>query len=231
MFLPERKRERGGREAERRVASLAATVLILAVPLFAPASPSSAMRDYRAGKFAEAWKEFERLAEKDKDGDARLIFNAGTSAYRATNYDAATKCFTAALASRDLKLQQSAYYNLGNAQFRIGQSKTNLDEVQRQWEIAIKTFQNAVALDKNDADAANNLAYAKLCVEQINQLREAVRLAKEAADEAIRQRNYHRALEIMSSLMQGNPLAKPFEDYTKKLQNIDAIANPNSPQP
>ncbi len=229
MFLPERKRERGGRASERRVTSLAATVLILAVPLFAPASPSSAIRDYKAGKFSEAQKEFELLAGKAKDGDARLVFNAGAAAYRATNYDAATRLFTTALASRDLKLQQAAYYNLGNAQFRIGQSKTNLDEVQKQWEIAIKTFQNAVALDKTDADAANNLAYASRCVEQINQLREAVRLAKQAADEAIRQRNYHRALEIMASLLQGNPLAKPFEEYTKKLQNIDAIANPRQP--
>jgi len=230
MFLPERKREkRATRPTEARTTTLAATLLILAVPLFSPASPSSAMRNYKAGKFAEARKEFELLAEKDKAGDARLIFNAGTAAYRATNYDAATRLFTAALTARDVKLQQTAYYNLGNAQFRIGQSKTNLDEVQKQWEIAIKTFQNAVALDKNDADAANNLAYARRCVEQINQLREAVRLAKEAADEAIRQRNYHRAFEIMSSLMQGNPLAKPFEEYTKKLQNIDAIANPHQP--
>jgi hypothetical protein len=33
----------------------------------------------------------------------------------------------------------------------------------------------------------------------------------------------------MQSLTQQNPLGKQFEDYTKKLQDIDAIANP--PQP
>jgi Ca-activated chloride channel family protein len=233
MFFPERKREarKSAKAASEKAAAVAtATVLVLLfLPAVALGSPSSALRDYKSGKFNEAQKEFERLASEDKKGDMRFIFDAGTAAYRGTNYDAAIKCFTTTLTSPDVKLQQAAYFNMGNAQFRQGQLGKDLDEMQQHWEAAIKSYQNAVTLDKNDADAVYNLAFAKQGVEQIKQLREAARLAKQAADEATRKRNYHRALEIMQSLIQGNPLGKQFEEFTKKLQDIDAIANP--PQP
>jgi Ca-activated chloride channel homolog len=236
MLFPERKRD-GSRSKRRQmppvegsISSKAPTAVLALVLWLAPgvafASASSALKDYKAGKFIEAQKEYERLAAEDKKGDFRFAFNAGTAAYRATNYDAAIKLFTTVLASPDVKLQQSAYFNIGNAQFQLGYAGKDLDELQRWWEAAIKSYQNAVTLDKTDADAAYNLEFAKRGVEQILQLRLAARQAKEAADEATRRRNYHRALEIMQGLMQQSPLAKQFEDYTKKLQDIDAIANP-----
>jgi Ca-activated chloride channel family protein len=246
MLFPERKRETRktgvrssgfnrleppeGGTPNKAAAVVTATIMVsLLLPAVALGSPSSASRDYKSGRFNDAQKEFERLAAEDKKGDARFIFNAGTAAYRATNYDGAIKCFTTALNAPDVKLQQAAYFNVGNAQFRLGQLGKDLDEIQQHWEAAIKSYQNAATLDKNDADAAFNLEFAKRGVEQIKQLREAARLAKQAADEATRRRNYHRALEIMQSLTQQNPLGKQFEDYTKKLQDIDAIANPHQP--
>jgi Ca-activated chloride channel family protein len=235
IFFPERRppirRERNESNTEKRTPNgqLTGTVVLAALclsTLTAHASPSSAMRDYKAGKFPTAQKEFERLAEADKKGDMRFIFDAGDCAYRATNYDAALKFFTTALASHDVKLQQKAYFNMGNTQYRIGQLGKDLDEIQNHWEEAVKNYQNAVTLDKTDVDATYNLEFAKHSVEQIKQLREAARQAKQAADAATRQHNYHRALEIMQGLLQNNPLGKQFEEFTKKLQNIDAIANP-----
>jgi hypothetical protein len=63
-------------------------------------------------------------------------------------------------------------------------------------------------------------------VEQIKALREAARRAKAAADEATRRREYQQALEIMQQLLQSNPTAKQFEDFVKKLKEINDIANP-----
>jgi Ca-activated chloride channel family protein len=206
-----------------------AALVLLVLSGTAHASPSSASKDYHAKNYAAAQKEYERLAEEDKTGDLRLTFNAGAAAYQATNYDAAIKHFTSALAARDVKLQQAAYFNLGNTQYRLGEAADNLDGMQELWETAIKSYQNALALDKNDADATHNLALVKNYVEQIIQLREAARRAKEAADDATRRRNYHRALEIMESLMQSNPTAKQFQDFTKKLKDIDEIVT--TPQP
>jgi Ca-activated chloride channel family protein len=234
-LLPERGREK------RRNAAVATTpghairgvkapaVAALALLLWQPlghASPSSAMKEFREGRYPEAQQEYEHLASIDKKGDLRLAFNAGTAAYRTTNYDAAIRHFSAAVMAQDVKLQQAAYFNLGNCLFRQGQDAKDLDEMQEKWEMAAKYFQNAVTLDQNDQDAAHNLAFTRRCVEQLIALREAAQRAKEAADAAARRRNYHQALEIMQQLLQTNPAAKQFEDFVGRLKNIDDIATP-----
>jgi len=45
----------------------------------------------------------------------------------------------------------------------------------------------------------------------------------------VRQRNYHRAVEIMEELTKYQIAAKQFEEFTKKLKNIDEIATPHQP--
>jgi len=234
MFFPERKQRLKSKptptgSAKPVLAEVAAVVLLLLLPAAACASsPSSALREYKAGKYGEALKDYEQLLQREA-GDPRLHFNAGAAAYRATNYDAAIQHFTAVLALPDLKLQEAAYFNLGNAKFRLGENAKNLDELQQSWEAAIKNYQSALALNKNDADAAHNLEFVKANVAMILQLREAARRAKEAADEDVRQRNYHLALEIMENLLQKNPAAKQFQDYTKRVKDIDDIATPHQP--
>jgi Ca-activated chloride channel homolog len=216
-------------------AVVAAVMMLLVLPALASASPGSALADYKAGKFAEAQKEYERLAAEDKKGDLRFIFNAGDAAYRATNYDDALKDYTAASESQDVKLQQKAYFNIGNVLYRQGQAKLNpekqeldLDAVQEQWELAATNFQNAVTLDAKDADAAHNLEYANKSVTMIKQLKEMARQAKQAADNSVKQRQYHRALGIMQQIVQQNLAAKQFEDYVNRLQKIDEIATPRA---
>ena len=227
IFLPERKRAAKANGSATAVAAVLFALLFL--PGVASASPRSALKDYNADKFAAAQKEFERLAAADKTGDMRLVFNAGAAAYRATNYDAAIEHFTAVLAARDVKLQQAAYFNLGNTYFRQGEAAKDLDAMQESWETAIKCYQNAVTLDKTDRDASYNLALVKKFVEQIVQLRELARRAKAAADDSARQRHYHDAREIMDQLLQNNPTAKAFQDFAKKLKDIDEIATPHQP--
>ncbi|MGD0208232.1 MAG: VWA domain-containing protein [Verrucomicrobiota bacterium] len=244
MFLPERKQERknannirphsGPLRQERENYSTAsaragAVVLfvLLVLPGVASASPSSALRDYRTGNFTNALEEFTRLAEV-RTNDLRFLFNAGDAAYRATNFDSAQKLFQPVTLSPDLKLQQKAYYNLGNVQFQLAKSAKDLDSLQAGLETAEKTFERAVTLDRNDTDAAFNLAFVKNAVEQIKQFREAIRRAKSEADAAVRRAEFHRALEIMVPL-QKTIAAKQFEDFTKKLKDIDDIATSHQP--
>lgn len=246
MLLPERKRSGRSKTNEahptnrqsahaaanaleqKRTTAVVGLLVFLLLPATLHATPQSAWKDYNAKKFDEAQKEYERLAATNKTDDLRLVFNAGTAAYRATNFDAAIKSFTSATMAHDIKLQQAAYFNLGNAQFRQGQKAKDLDGIQHSWEAAIKSYQSAVKLNTNDTDAMFNLNFAKHGVEQIKQLRVAARLAKESADAATRERHYHRAWEIMEQLAQNNPLAKQFEEFTKRLKNIDEIANPSA---
>ncbi|MGA9453246.1 MAG: VWA domain-containing protein [Verrucomicrobiia bacterium] len=240
MFLPERKRERVnrggadlpvGQDAPQRVPTGALVVAgLLILPLASSASPASALREYKAGNYTNALQEFEQLAQANTN-DLRLIFNAGTAAYRATNFDAALNDFRAVTLAPDLKLQQEAYYNLGNTLYRQGELKfepdtEGLDAMEQTWQQAVRSYEHAAELNTNDVDASYNLTFVKRQIGLIAQLREAMRRAKQAADDAVRRNEYHRALEIMESL--NNPIAaKKFQDYVKKLKDIDAIVTPN----
>lgn len=232
ILLPNRARVKPAKPHETSRSKTAAATMLMAIllwPSAANASPRTAIKDYHAGKYVEAQQEFERLAAADKAGDLRLTFNAGTAAYQATNYNAAINLFNKALTSQDVNLQQAACFNLGNCNFRLGQQAQDIDSMETKWKDALRFFQNAVKLDQSDEDAAHNLAFTQQCIEQIAALREAARRAKAAADAAARQRQYHQALQIMQQLLQANPAAKPFEDFVKKLKEIDDIATPQNP--
>jgi len=241
LFLPERKkstvqpRSANSGAVGSPQSKVAAPVIAVLVANWllggvAHASPASAMRAYERGNYTNALQEFERLAQTDTN-DLRLVFNAGTAAYRMTNYDEALNDFQLATLSPDLNLQQRAYYNLGNTLYRLGETQfepdtEGLNAVEERWQQAVKNFEHAADLNTNDADVAFNLAFVKRQMGLIAELREAMRRAKLAADDAVRRNEYHLALQIMESL--NNPIAaKKFQDYTRKLKDIDAIVTPH----
>jgi len=222
MFLPERK---NAKTSKVEAPAVAALIALLLLPVAAKASPSSALRDYRAGDYTNALQEFSQLAETQTN-DLRLVFNAGDAAYRATNYDLAENLFQQATLSQNLNLQQKAFYNLGNAQFQLAKDTKDLDGLEAGLKLAEKSYERAVTLNTNDADANFNLAFTKNAVDRIEEFREMLRRAKSEADTAVREAEFHKALEIMLPL-QKTIAAKQFQDFTKKLENIDAIATPH----
>ncbi len=232
VLLPERRRAKS-QTANFSVSVSAVLATFVLLPAVAGASPASALKAFHGGQFTNALTEYERLltdqTKRQKPVDPRLHFNAGAVAYRATNYTAAIQHFTSVLSAPDIKLQANAYYNLGNVHFRLGQQAENLDKLEESWKEAINQYQHVLALEKSDPDATFNLAFVEAQVKQIALMRELARQAKAAADTATRQRNYRRAREIMEQLLQGNAAAKPFEEFTKKLKDIDEITNPSQP--
>jgi Ca-activated chloride channel homolog len=234
MFLPERKREKKTtgtipKIGAAEMAGLAIAMCILPSSIFA--SPADAMRDYNSQNYTNALEKYEQLAEIYTN-DLRLVFNAGAAAYRATNYDEALKNFQLVTLSPDLKLQQQAFYNLGNTLYRMGELKftpdtEGLNAMAETWTNAAKNYARAAQLNTNDVDAVYNLAFVKNQIDLIAQLREVMQRAKLAADDAVRRAEFHRALEIMEQLAQNKIAAKQFQDYVKKLKDIDAIVIPN----
>jgi Ca-activated chloride channel family protein len=221
-FLPERIR----RPAPRTTVALG--LIFLCSGLSSHASPTSALHDYQSGHFTNALAEYTQLSET-RTNDLRLVFNAGDAAYRATNFDLAQKLFQQVTLSPDLKLQERAFYNLGNTEFQLARQAKDLDGLEQGFDNAAKIYERAVALDKNDKDAVFNAAFAKQTADRIRQLKLYILQAKSSADEAVRQRNYHYAVEIMDALAKTGIPAKQFEDYTKRLKDIDAIATPHQP--
>jgi len=173
MLFPERKRE----PKAKPVAALpgqpalrtAATVLVLLLlPAALLGSPASALREYKAGQYEQALKEYERLLKRKSD-DPRLHFNAGAAAYRNQQFEEAARQFNATLASPDLKLQGLAYYNQGNALYHLGESNPDPKKRTEAWEKALQDYQSTAKLNPQDADAKFNYEFVKQKLEELKQ--------------------------------------------------------------
>jgi Ca-activated chloride channel family protein len=238
FLLPERRssghrREKGkisnGQHRTANIQSATVLAMLLLVPASVFASPANALKAYQSGNFTNALEEYTKLADV-KTNDLRLVFNAGDAAYRATNYDLARNLFQQVTLSPDLKLQQKAFYNLGNVQFQVAKQAKDLDGLEQGFDEAAKIYERAVMLNTNDVDAMFNLKFAKSAAEQVRQIKEALRSAKSSADTAVQRAEFHRAYEIMRTLAEKYKIAeKQFEEFTKKLKDIDDIENPHQP--
>ena len=173
LLFPERKREPKGKSAaappDQPALRTAVTVLLLLLlPAGLQGSPASALREYKAGKYDEALKEYEQLLKRKSD-DPRLHFNAGASAYRNQQFEEAAKQFNATLSSPDLKLQGLAYYNEGNALYHLGESNPDPKKRTETWEKALQNYQSTAKLNPQDTDAKFNYDFVKRKLEELNQ--------------------------------------------------------------
>ncbi|HVM62040.1 MAG TPA: tetratricopeptide repeat protein [Verrucomicrobiae bacterium] len=92
-------------------------------------------------------------------------YNTGVTAYRSNDFAEASQLFENATSSKDRALQQRALYNLGNADFRLGQSQPK--QAQQLWERAVKSYEEALAIDPNDPDAKFNHEFVKKKLEEL----------------------------------------------------------------
>jgi Ca-activated chloride channel homolog len=152
----------------RRVLASGCVLWFLFWPSLGVGSPSSALREYKAGKYEESLKEYERLLKK-KSEDPRLHFNAGAAAYRNRQFDEAAKQFNGTLSSRDLKLQGLAYYNEGNALFHLGEQTPDPKQRTEAWEKALQDYQSSLKLNPEDPDAKHNYEFVKRKLEELKQ--------------------------------------------------------------
>lgn len=138
---------------------------VATIPTFG-ASPSAAKQHYEAGRYAEAQTEYQKLL-REKPDDSRLSYNAATAAYKHGDLTNATLGFENALATQDLKLQQKAYYNLGNTRFQMGNRAQSPEEKMSLWEESLKDFGSALKLQPEDADAKHNQSVVQQMLEEL----------------------------------------------------------------
>lgn len=148
--------------------ALVISLVPLAFALDLQASASRALWDYEQGRYDDAQREYERLLQKRPD-DARLRFNAGTTASRAGHLQAATNQLESAVLSHDPELLGPAYYNLGNARYRLGSQASEPGAKQALWEQAVRDYESTLKLAPSDADAQFNREFVKRKLEELRQ--------------------------------------------------------------
>ena len=179
LLLSEMLLREGRRKLPTNRASTGAAAAALGLLLLAPVAlgtPADARRAMEQNDFGRALRLYEKLLE-DSPEDARLHYNAGAAAYGAGDFEKARNYFNSTLASPDapLPLQQRAFYNLGNAMFRLGETTENPDDKAKQWIGALKKYEGASDLSKqlektpDDEDARFNTDVVKKRLEQLKQ--------------------------------------------------------------
>ncbi len=93
------------------------------------------------------------------------VYNNGVEAYRSNDFTAAAQDFERALPSTDSNVQHRAFYNFGNACYRLGEAQP--PQAQQFWQRAIKNYESALTLDPNDADAKFNRDFVKKKLEEL----------------------------------------------------------------
>src|SRR4051812_20194415 len=170
MFIPERKPVRkteammNAPNPELRKAM--ALLLLLLLPALAFGSPSNALKQFEKGRYEAAYREYQR-ALKDRPSDPRLHYNAGSAAYQAKNYDKALEHLNSALLTPDLQLQERAYYNLGNTEYRLGEEASDPAKKQEAWQDSIQRYDSALKLNPQDTEARENMEVVKKKLEEL----------------------------------------------------------------
>ena len=106
-----------------------------------------------------------------------LEYNAGTAAYRAGQFPQATRSFQQSIDTapasdaKRLADQEDAYYNLGNALYRAGQrfEKSNPQAAIRTWTDALKAYDTALQLRRDDADSKYNRDFVQKKIDALQQ--------------------------------------------------------------
>ncbi len=171
-FVGER-RGRGPRKNPDMPAGLAIALLTLLAPEAAhAASPGSAAQLYADESFEEATGEYRELAAEGDD--ARLDSNLGSSSYRWGEFETAAGAFARALRTEDEALRQRAFYDLGNAQYRIGEGtvEASPQETITAWEQAIAAYEEALTLEETDGDARFNRDFVQKKLDELKQEQE-----------------------------------------------------------
>ncbi len=160
--------------AQLRTATTTAALLMFAgIASTQAASPQTAEQAYERGDFARSQQEYAEAATK-KPGQAELQFNTGSAAYKAGDYAQAASGFEKTLKTEQVPLQQSAYYNLGNTKYRLGEktAKELPQETIKTWEEAVKSYDAALQIKADDVDAKHNRDVVKQKLEQLKKQEE-----------------------------------------------------------
>ncbi|MDX2452829.1 VWA domain-containing protein [Desulfosarcina sp.] len=112
---------------------------------------------YEKGDFEQALKHFTD-AQLNAPDKPETLYNVADGYYKTGNFDAAAEHYKQALETDDTQLKRRALYNLGNAEFRRGRAKE-----------AIGHYKAALAIDPDDRQTQENLAFVKKIMEQQQQ--------------------------------------------------------------
>jgi len=137
--------------------TLLATLMLVPQPSANASDTRDGIAAYEKGDFEKALKHFTD-AQLNAPDKPETLYNVADAYYKTGNFDAAAEHYKQVMETDDTQLKRNALYNLGNAEFRRGNAKA-----------AIDNYEAALAIDPDDRQTIENLAFVKKTMEQQQQ--------------------------------------------------------------
>ena len=171
---------------------------ILLLPLTARADSMADLIEegniaYLAGEYESALFAYEEASVEAPESPF-IYFNKGATLYQMGDYAAATDALEkAALKTKDSQLEAKSKFNLGNCSFREAerQQDSDLSKALEALTKSIQHYQEALELDPEFVEAAENIEVARLLMKNIldaiNKQKEAAQQQQEAVEQMAEQ--------------------------------------------
>jgi Ca-activated chloride channel homolog len=170
--------------AHRHATAVLGMALLGATATTRAALPQTAEQAYQKGDFSKSQEQYTAAAAKEP-AKTELQFNAGSAAYKAGDLARAAAAFQNSLHTEEVPVQQDAYYNLGNTQFRLGQKteKSNPKETIHTWEQAVRSYDAALQIEPGDVHAKHNRDLVKRKIDQLKKQEEQKKQQQQQQDQ------------------------------------------------
>ncbi len=153
---------------------LATLILSLALVEGVCASPKEDVKKgnllYNDKKYDEAVRAYnEALSKRPDSGIANL--NLGAALYKKGSYDRAIDSFNRTIASGGGRFVSIADYNIGNAQYKLGNLKeaSDVKRAKELYEMALKFYKRSMELDPRDKDTKFNYEFVENRLKNLSQ--------------------------------------------------------------
>jgi Ca-activated chloride channel family protein len=167
-LVGDRKQRARSAPASRAAAFLPFLLLVPMSLARADGSSTDPEELYRQERYQDSLAGYREAAKADPE-DPRRHLNVGAAAYKAGDYGGAAEAFAESLAAPEPPLQSQAFYNLGNAQYRLGEQTqaTNPESTKQAWQQAIAAYEEALRVNEKDEDARFNRDFVKKKLEEL----------------------------------------------------------------
>jgi Ca-activated chloride channel family protein len=233
MLIGTRRRDRKSplraQKASRTAPAMAAVFALMAIASTLKASPQSAEQAYNKGDFSTAEKQYEQATQERPDA-APLQFNLGAAAYKTGQYDTALPAFQKALDTDQVGVQQQAYYDIGNTQYRVGQKteKSSPQDTIKAWQSAVQSYDAALKLKSDDADAKYNRDFVQKKLDELQKQQKQNQQDQQKQDQKKDQQDQQNQQQSGSQQNQQNNQANQQNQKQSGSQNQAQNGNPQN---
>ena len=218
----------------------AALLCACAFCLCGTAFAGDGQKAYAQGDFAASAARFSAELAEDSLSAAKR-YNLGAALLAERRSAEALALFKSALPSADTALASKIWYDVGNAQYRVGESAADPQAKISAWKEAIAAWRQALSLDEKHEKAKRNVELVqKRLQHEIDKLKQQNQNEQELSEEAkkalkeayalVREERYAEAQAVLGKALEREPSARKLSEAARRVGQVADIAAGRAPK-